>query len=391
MKFSVATNFQDDFLEKIKNDSVVELFGKLSSDFIGGLRSSYNLPKISRAQLKKAVEEAHCQGLQFNYLLNAVSLRNFEYTSQGQKEITRLLSWLQDIGVDSVSVTIPYLLEIIKKRFKRLKVRVSVGACVDTVEKAKFWEGLGADEMTLSEYLNRDFKRLEAIRKNTQLPLILIANVACLHHCPISKYHATLTSHSSQSSHPLRGYVIDYCALSCRYKMILDPVSFISADWIRPEDVHYYEKIGIDVLKLADRCADSDTMARIVNAYVNKSFEGNLLDLFPTFLAKKSRKKADFARLRFFFRPFYVNIFKLRQIAAIMDKPRVFIDNKKLDGFLEGFFLRDCSLLSCEECAYCREIAEKVVKIDEQWRKDMLKRYKKILDNLNSGKMFRYL
>ncbi len=34
MKLSVATNFQDDLIQKIKGKSVEELFGKLNKDFV---------------------------------------------------------------------------------------------------------------------------------------------------------------------------------------------------------------------------------------------------------------------------------------------------------------------------------------------------------------------
>ncbi len=39
MKLSVATNFQDDLIQKIKGKSVVALFGKLNKDFVGGVRA----------------------------------------------------------------------------------------------------------------------------------------------------------------------------------------------------------------------------------------------------------------------------------------------------------------------------------------------------------------
>jgi len=175
MKFSVGTNFQDDFIAKIKKDSVAELYGKLTSDFIGGGRPSYLLSNITKDKVKKHVEDAHKHGLKFNYLLNAFCLDNKEYTVSGQKRLRQLLDWLIDIKVDRVTVAIPYLMQFIKNQYPQLKVGASILANIDSVEAAKFWCNLGLDRLALSVFVIRDFKLLKAIRKAVSCQLVLIA------------------------------------------------------------------------------------------------------------------------------------------------------------------------------------------------------------------------
>jgi hypothetical protein len=51
MKLSVATNFQPDFLDAIDGYPVTELFGKLSSDSIGGGRASFMLSPLVEDEL----------------------------------------------------------------------------------------------------------------------------------------------------------------------------------------------------------------------------------------------------------------------------------------------------------------------------------------------------
>jgi hypothetical protein len=51
------------------------------------------------------------------------------------------------------------------------------------------------------------------------------------------------------------------------------------------------------------------------------------------------------------------------------------IDNRALDGFAEHFKTHDCYHSSCEECGYCKRWAEKTVRVDEEKRKAILKRF----------------
>jgi len=52
------------------------------------------------------------------------------------------------------------------------------------------WEELGADAITLESFsINRNFRRLAAIRQAVRCDLQLIANHVCLLNCPLQTYH----------------------------------------------------------------------------------------------------------------------------------------------------------------------------------------------------------
>ncbi len=386
MKYSVATNFQDEFIHRLNKKDVFEIYGKLTADFIGGSRASYVLPFVHPPRLKTHVAEAHKKGLEFNYLLNAVCLGNKEYTRSGSRQIHRLLNALLRLRVDSVTVAIPYLLQLIKKEYPHLKVNVSIGARIDGVRKALYWEDLGADLLNLDSSISRDFKLLAKIRKSTRCQLQLVANNACLYHCPLNFYHLQMNAHASQADDTTRGYVIDYCILNCRYLRLKDPTHFIRADWIRPEDVHYYEEVGIDSLKIVDRSAETNALCRAVEAYTARSYQGNLMDLFLN-LSKKSfyQGPARFFRgLRYFFRPFEANLFLIYKISKLLSPLQVSIDNRALDGFLEYFVKGNCRQGLCEECGYCKTWAQKSVLIDKDYRDQTLLKYQEVLKELTS-------
>lgn len=392
MKLSVATNFQDDLISKIKGKSIVELFGKLNKDFVGGVRASFLLPRVSKKQLKKHIEVAHKYSIEFNYILNSICLDNREFTVMGQRNIHGLLDWLSAIKVDALTISNPFLFQLIKRQYSRFKLYVSLIADVNSVEKAKFWEGLGAKKITLPNYLNRDFRFLEAVRKNTECDLQLVVNTSCLLHCAMRAYHALIVSHASQSWHSCKGFYIDYCRIGCLLRRLKNPVEFISSDWIRPEDIKLYEGLGFDSFKVADRAAGTEIMSSIVDAYHRRYFEGNLLDLFPSLSEKEPFKHGLMRIFKYFFRPVSINIFKVKKLGGLrrQNKEKVYIDNRVLDGFLEKFFQIDCRSISCDECGYCKSFAQKAVKFDEAERVKSLARYEEVQEDLISGEMFYY-
>ena len=215
---SLATNFDDGLLDAVSAYPVTEVFGKLSSDPIGGGRASFMLPTLSRRRFERHVAAARSRGIGFNYLLNPACLDNREYTRKGQRELEALLAYIEGAGVSAVTISLPFLLPIIKRRHPRLKVRVGVYARVDGVAKAKFWEDGGADCITLESLsVNRDFGVLAALRTALSLELQLIVNANCQLFCPLAGQHMVNLSHASQQGHPSKGFVIDWCALRCSY------------------------------------------------------------------------------------------------------------------------------------------------------------------------------
>lgn len=392
MKFSVPVNWQDGLIAKINKKDVEELYGKLDADFVGGGRASSVVTPVSKKKAAAYIKEAHKNDLKFNYLLNAACMDNREWQRRGQKKLKDILSWLISVKVNSVTITIPYLLELIKKQYPQLKVCVSTQAGVDTIERAKYWVDLGADEITLSFVdVNRNFHLLREIRKNVKCKLKLIANLDCLYQCPFYKYHANLNSHASQSGHFTRGFMIDYCYLNCSYKRLKNPVEFIRSPWIRPEDIHYYKDIGIDKIKFVNRAMTTEKICLVVNAYTDRHYDGNLLDLFSAPAKNIAHTRSDcFRKLKYFLRPFSINLFRLYKGRELFLNREVYIDNRALDGFLEHFLKEDCCLKSCESCGYCKDAAKKAVKISPGYQNNSIRRYKDFLDDLTSSRMFKY-
>ena len=407
MRLSVATNFEPALVEGIKGYPVYELFGKLPADPLGGGRASYMLSPLSKRALAAHVRDARQHGVRFNYLLNAACLDNREGTRKGQREIRRLLDWLAELEVDAITVSLPYLLDVIKRCYPQFRVTVGVFAGVDHVQKARMWEELGADCITLESLsVNRRFSLLSSLRKSVKCDLMLLVNTNCLQFCPFSRAHMVGLSHASQSGHPSRGFLLDYCFLRCSRMKLADPVNYIRSDWIRPEDLRYYEALGYDRFKLAERNAPTEVMVRRVRAYSERRYDGNLLDLVQGWGFRSGREPSRYFRrglfwsLRTFLRPWTVNpmrLFPIRRLAEAQGMlsplprdPPVVIDNRALDGFLKFFFHVDCQERDCEECRYCHRMAELAVWIDPEFQREALRQYDEVLDDLRSGAMWSY-
>jgi len=395
MKYSIPTNWQDELFDALNNDYVDELYGKLNCDIVGGGRPSFMLPNVSRLRFRQHVEEAHRRGIEFNYLLNATCMSNRELTIWGQRKLRRLLDWIVDNNIEAVTVSMPYLLQFVKHNYPNLKVYVSTMAGVDSLPRARHWESLGADRITLSAVsgLQRNFTLLRKIRECIKCELQLIVNLTCLYECPFWTYHSVTHSHASQSHHPSRGFLIDYCFLKCNYMKIKNPVEFIRSGWIRPEDLHYYEDMGFDRIKFANRNMSTESIIKLMVSYIERHYEGNLLDLFSDKSKRcyaKEHSQGLINKLKYLCRPFSVNIFKLLELGKLLDDPGIYVDNRALDGFLEHFIQKDCSLTSCQDCNYCQQISDRATKIDRIKQSKLLDSYSVCLDNLTMGSMFTY-
>jgi len=388
MKFEMACNWDLALLEGLSGTPADELFGGMPNTPIAGGRGSFVAVEASPEHVEQYVKEVHRRGLRFNFLLNASCLDNLEYQREGNQRIVEHIAWVEGIGVDAVTVSIPFLLRIIKRQFPRLEVKISSHARVNNPRTAKFWEEWGADGIILKEDTARDFSMLEAIRKTFKGELILIANPGCLFECHQHLIHCNTMAHGSQSGHVSEGFMIDSCYFSCTRAKMADPRELIKVRWIRPEDVGYYEEVGIDRLKIIDRYKTTEMLLSYLKAYTERRYEGNLIDLLNL------PKRGAFlpVNLKYLLREEFVNTDKLMDFADCCDmtvSELIEIDSRKIPpDFLDFFKKVDCSRTLCEECRYCHEIADRAIQIKDQELKAQIGKYDAFLQDLASGAVF---
>ncbi len=405
IRFSVACNFDPELINRISSYPVYEVYGKLPSDFFGGGRPSFYLPNVDREETVKYIEHAHSKGIEFNYLLNSSSMDNVEFTTEGQREFRKLLDWLTEAGVDSITVSNLFFLRAIKKNYPHFRVRISAHRETDNARKVRFWEDNGADCVVISETtIHREMKILRAMREAVSIDLSLIVNNWCRQDCAIASNHAVLLSNASRNKS--KNFPLDYCSIYCNAYRLEEPVNYIRANWIRPEDLHYYTEMGYTNFKIVERNTPTELLAMRVRAYAQQRYDGNLLDLvqnyaYPASVFKSKHEKDSFSLKRMFkhfIKPGQVNLLRFPQIVdygkkSSMVYPRqgdnpVYINNRGLDGFMKRFETLGCEEIDCEACKYCHQWAEKTVHIDKEWRGAMTEKYDTLLDDLHSGSLW---
>ena len=386
MKLRVGANWDIAFLDAVKGTSVDALFGKLPFDIVGGARAGFVLPQVSRSDVEQYIKACHARGLEFSYLLNAACLGNLQYSKKGYGQLIELLEWVDRSGADAVTVGMPYLIDLVRERFPRLKIKVSTTARVNTVRKALQYEAMGVEEIIIDEHINREFKTLAQIRKAVRCNLELILNNICLWQCPYNYEHVNHDAHASRAGED------DYCYLQypgylCLYRKLTNPVELLKSPWIRPEDVAAYEELGYERFKITERFKRTPLLLEHVRAYEDRRYEGNLLDLFTL-----PRKNAFTPlNLEYFIKPKHVNIMKISQLEKVFDlefRQLVHLDNKKLQGFLEHFKQKDCNQTSCAQCRYCDKVFKKAATVDAKALTQAANRVKDFSGKLISGEIF---
>jgi ferredoxin len=81
---------------------------------------------------------------------------------------------------------------------------------------------------------------------------------------------------------------------------------------------------------------------------------------------------------------------EMEEVMGVLREPfpgNIYIDNSKLNGFLDYFKKVDCIHTDCKRCGYCERVASQAISIDEAWRKEMIARFDKAVEILITGKI----
>jgi collagenase-like PrtC family protease len=354
--FTVPTPFTVEFITQLaelnsefadSGGQVLELYGSFQTGPFNSARPAKYLPAISREQFQRHVHQAREHGIAFNYLLNAPSYSNHEYTHEGRRELSELLTLLVESGVASVTVAVPYLVDIISSTFPQLEVVVSTIGYVGGVAGIDQYAEAGAKRIVLDMEVNRDFQFLRTACLESPVPLEVIVNPVCLSQCHFKYNHNCVAALGSQSllrggvGTPYNQYYLNWCYL----RKLSRESEFLKSPWIRPEDQHLWEEAGINYFKIAGRGLPGAEILRLCRAYLVQSFSGNLLDLlgWPHWLA--FRDNGDGTRL---------------------PPLEVFLDNAALEGFLD-FFAQQTPVcrLGCKRCGHCHAWSRRALQFND--------------------------
>ena len=154
-----------------------------------------------------------------------------------------------------------------------------VAAYTEIIEQTRFKL---PGRLLIDRSLNRDLHALNALASNTkrQIPgirLELLANEGCILHCPFKPAHDAQIALSNTGLVREATWMINRTA-GCHSYFFKHPHRFLKSPFIRPEDTARYRGVA-DTIKLCGRTLGPGFLARCINAYLDQSFDGNLMDL----------------------------------------------------------------------------------------------------------------
>jgi collagenase-like PrtC family protease len=264
------------------------------------------------------------RGYEFNYTLNGSCFGGTEYAPHQRKRILEFVDLLVQLGIGTLTVSLPSLIELLATNFPSLHVAASCILRTDSPAKAQTVEQLGARRIVLFEDVSRNFALLEAIRRGCSAQLEVLVNSPCVFGCLLRDYHYTLQSHGhtgKPGEDAFEGWF-----QRCNLRKLENPAEMVRArGLIRPEDIQHYATRGVLCFKIVGREARMENIAEIAAAYMRGRYEGNVFDLLP---------RASGARQAYY------------------------LDNRALDGFLNWFLeRRNPCVTGCHNCGYCDRYA----------------------------------
>ena len=155
MRISLACNWKFDLLDHIENEpslqqNVYDLYGTRDLSFTGSGRPFFLMPKKEKSEIEAYVNKVHDLNLKFTWLWNGGCLGYFKFNVEEQTKAQNELDWLEDMGVEYLTVADPYLAQFARKHSSKLKLKVSVIAEVNTLSRALEWQGIIGPEGVLT-------------------------------------------------------------------------------------------------------------------------------------------------------------------------------------------------------------------------------------------------
>lgn len=330
--FSVPADFSEETVnayyelnQKYPDAYVGETYGQVTKDYMHmSGRATKSLPQVGIRELEKYVNYSLRKGIKFNYTLNPACFGNYEFTDEGISEIKTLLKDLNNIGVSNITLATPSIIEMVRCFAPNMDIKVSAICQIDSVMKMKHYIDLGVERFIVEPSVTKEFDILKNMAQNCDGKMEIIINDKCMKNCPYKTFHYNQTAHDNNER------AESYYFMNCGIRKSNNLQWYLNLNWIRPEDLHLYENMGIKYFKVEGReFILKGDIIRLLNAYIEECFDGNLIDLLHIF-------------------------------APYDTEHQPYIDNKSLNGYVDAFYYNKikCNQL-CESCGYCESYMKK--------------------------------
>ncbi len=364
LQIVMPTSYEDELVERLAAANerhaaggvrVAEFYGSLPRTATGSGRPARSLTPVTDREFARHVEVARAAGILFTYAFNTSCTGNREFAPQTRRAFVDALLRARDLGCHAIVVASPYLIELARLHAPELRVHSSSIAFMKSTKEALHYVRLGAARLVLDPDTIRDFTFLRKLRRACpDVELEALCNHPCLLNCPYETYCYNSVAHASTAGEG--GGYEPFALLSCHLDKLRDTAEFVKGSWMRPQDLHHYEDVGLSTIKIAGRGRSTAWLARVAEAYLSRHYDGNLMELI--------------------WEPQWTAAWRG---AGCAQPPRMPLraDAAAFDGFIEHFVERgpDCGR-GCGACRHCDDFAHAALSIDQ----DALATHRRDLD-----------
>ncbi|MDO8610573.1 MAG: U32 family peptidase [bacterium] len=285
---------------EINGLQVVEVYGALPDGGpVGHGRSSESVAPVSKEEALIFRNYLKEQGLSFTYLLNAP----FKLGDEKQRaELNEYLRWIiDDLRPDAVTVSSTELMGVVREISPEISIHISTIAGVKNVKDLEKYLSFKPSRLVPHHDCGKDLNALQEladVAHKHHIEMELLSTESCLRKCPNREAHYKYLAQKTKDG-PFH--------LMCNAQKIENPAEFLLAGGIiRPEDTEFYEKLGVNYFKISGRSKPAAWLPEVAEAYQRRSYDGNLIRLLGVDPKLEAEKW-------------------------------IYIDNKALNGFIEGY------------------------------------------------------
>ncbi|MGZ5486182.1 MAG: U32 family peptidase, partial [Nitrososphaeraceae archaeon] len=323
---------------------------------------------------------------------NSSCYGNHNFSDEGKKWIKNQVQQMKSIGIESVTVTNYDLARRISDIAPDIKIILSVMFNIIDVDAITYTQkqNFNFSGVVIGKGLTKRIPNLKHFLKflrSQNLKGIVIAN----DFCPTSNCPERMSDHNNTCAH-YHDNKEDYISPSihCREMAMADPAHFLQAPIINPNDIDFYESIGVQYFKLTDRVMPDSTLIKACEAYFKRQYSGNLFELFTytSYLGEqpKSARRLSDEEITDIYLGGYAS-FKSHRSYFVCQPYADAETLSKSGGFFDFFAQGKCTLqcgsrrMEIPGCFYCEDQAQQLLKYDsEEWHNvhDNISRYIKL-------------
>lgn len=273
--FMLLEKLKDQFAGGVKGNRIEGIYFPAPQEYFGSARV---VKQFTVNDAKKVIEFCNNNGFKTNMLLNSSCEGAEWYSPQTVSKTLFLVNKMKDSGLSEITLTNPVYIQKIKKEHPDLKITASVICEIDSVQRARFFEELGADAFVPDRDINRDLELLKEIKDATNMEMTLMVNEGCLYRCPQRNIHYNFISHWSKLNKEKHiDFLTNYCVALRGQK----PEELLKSPFVLPQHLKFYRKITSS-FKIVGRTRTTQEILQMTRAYLEETFQGNLLDIMSS-------------------------------------------------------------------------------------------------------------